>query len=286
MGSLGQVAMTSCLECASGNSSQALIARCVGATGILFCFSSEASVYHSAQVLVLSQVAHDGTRRKSQLVSQDHLYRSAAPLPGEPIRHARGAATVYVAGGDTCTFPLPPLPPAGLRACPVGRWRVAGGGGPGHRASRTEQRLPGGALPAYRGGSGHRGGGPPRDLWGCVPEEDQPRTPHLGESHRQGRGAWCHSLAFPSTQYIAIVFFIFLAEIAGGILAYVYRAQARAFVVDGLNSTIAEYFDQEGATANVVTTAVNQIQQQVRVSRAGCHSPGASDSRCPSPFAV
>lgn len=96
----------------------------------------------------------------------------------------------------------------------------------------------------------------------------------------------CHSLTFPSTQYIAIVFFIFLAEIAGGILAYVYRAQARAFVVDGLNSTIAEYFDQEGATANVVTTAVNQIQQQVRVSRAGCHSPGASDSRCPSPFAV
>lgn len=68
----------------------------------------------------------------------------------------------------------------------------------------------------------------------------------------------------PPVQYIAIVFFIFLAEIAGGILAYVYRAEARTLVVGGLNTTINQYYGDGTTTGGIVTVAVDQIQQQVR----------------------
>ena len=70
------------------------------------------------------------------------------------------------------------------------------------------------------------------------------------------------------------MFFIFLAELAGGILAYVYRAEARTFVVDGLGRTIRDFYGRnDTSTADAVTTAVNQIQQRVRVSRAGAPLP-------------
>ena len=79
------------------------------------------------------------------------------------------------------------------------------------------------------------------------------------------------------------MFFIFLAELAGGILAYVYRAEARTFVVGGLGRTIRDLYGRNGtSTAEAVTTAVNQIQQRVRVSRAGS-APAATDPLIPSP---
>lgn len=67
----------------------------------------------------------------------------------------------------------------------------------------------------------------------------------------------------PLVQYIAIVFFIFLAEIAGGILAYVYRAEARTLVVGGLNTTINQFYGADSTTGGIVTQAVDQVQQQV-----------------------
>ena len=63
------------------------------------------------------------------------------------------------------------------------------------------------------------------------------------------------------------MFIIFLAEIAGGILAYVYRAQARELVVGGLTTAIEQHYGQNTTTASGVTRAVDEIQQQVGMLR-------------------
>ena len=66
------------------------------------------------------------------------------------------------------------------------------------------------------------------------------------------------------------MFIIFLAEIAGGILAYVYRAQARELVVGGLTTAIEQHYGRNTTTtASAVTRAVDEIQQQVGTVRSG-----------------
>lgn len=62
--------------------------------------------------------------------------------------------------------------------------------------------------------------------------------------------------------YIVIVFFIFVAEIAGGIIAFVFRAQVESVVVDGLSLTIRDFYNTTGTTASAVVTAVDSLQQQ------------------------
>lgn len=65
------------------------------------------------------------------------------------------------------------------------------------------------------------------------------------------------------------MFLIFLAEIVGGILAYVYRAQARELVVGGLGTAIEQHYGRNTTTGSAVTRAVNEVQQQVGVLRSG-----------------
>lgn len=77
--------------------------------------------------------------------------------------------------------------------------------------------------------------------------------------------------------YIAIVFIIFLAEIAGGILAYVYRAQARELVVGGLTTAIEQHYGQNTTTASGVTRAVDEIQQQFECCGMGSNNSAIED---------
>ena len=58
------------------------------------------------------------------------------------------------------------------------------------------------------------------------------------------------------------MFIIFLAEIAGGILAYIFRAQANELVIDSLRNTIEQHYNKSGNLAETVTRAVNSIQQE------------------------
>ena len=62
------------------------------------------------------------------------------------------------------------------------------------------------------------------------------------------------------------MFIIFLAEIAGGILAYIFRAQANELVIDSLRNTIEQHYNKSGNLAETVTRAVDSIQQEVLLS--------------------
>ena len=67
-----------------------------------------------------------------------------------------------------------------------------------------------------------------------------------------------------STQYIIVVLIIFVLEIVGAVLAFVYRDQAIFFVESGLQSTISQY-NGTTPTGVAITEAWDFVQRTVSI---------------------
>ena len=72
--------------------------------------------------------------------------------------------------------------------------------------------------------------------------------------------------------YIILIFIIFLAQLVGGILAFVYRAEAGSIVREGLNDTLVIY-GTNTSEGNAATEAWDEIQERFEC----CGISGVSD---------
>lgn len=63
-------------------------------------------------------------------------------------------------------------------------------------------------------------------------------------------------------QYIILVLLVFVAELVGGILSFVYRDQVQSIVTDGIASTFGRY-NGTSTTDQAITLAWDTVQRNV-----------------------